>query len=59
MGKCKKPKTEHLSDAEIWDDSALLRSWDEAVAEYEVSYNTAGYFQTSAKLRSVLPQHSC
>lgn len=37
MGKHKKPKTQHLDDAEIWDDSALLRSWDEAVAEYEVS----------------------
>jgi hypothetical protein len=37
MGKQKKQKTQHLSDAEIWDDSALIRSWDEAVAEYEVS----------------------
>lgn len=35
MGKQKKSKTQHLSDAEIWDDSALIRSWDEAVAEYE------------------------
>ena len=37
MGKHKKPKTQHLGDAEIWDDSALISSWDEAVAEYEVS----------------------
>jgi hypothetical protein len=37
MGKHKKPKTQHLGDAEIWDDSALIRSWNEAVAEYEVS----------------------
>jgi hypothetical protein len=40
MGKQKKRKTEDLSDAEIWDDSALIRSWDEAVAEYEVSYRS-------------------
>lgn len=38
MAKQKKRKTEHVSDAEIWDDSALIRSWDAAVAEYEVSY---------------------
>lgn len=25
-----------LTQEEIWDDSALIRSWDEAVAEYEV-----------------------
>ena len=25
------------AQAEIWDDSALLRSWDDAVKEYEVS----------------------
>jgi len=42
MPKAKKPKTSHhrdrpLTQAEIWDDSALIRSWDEAVQEYEVS----------------------
>lgn len=26
-----------MSHEEIWDDSALLRSWDDAVKEYEVS----------------------
>ncbi|KIW37815.1 uncharacterized protein PV06_09800 [Exophiala oligosperma] len=41
----KKVKTKHhgakakaggdLSQAEIWDDSALIRSWNDAVAEYE------------------------
>jgi hypothetical protein len=44
MPKSKKAKTKHyssknsaeLSQAEIWDDSALIRSWNEAVAEYEV-----------------------
>jgi hypothetical protein len=40
--KKKKAKTNHngtdgeLSQAEIWDDSALIRSWNDAVAEYEV-----------------------
>ena len=32
MAKKKRP----LSQAEIWDDSALLQSWDEAVEEYKV-----------------------
>ena len=32
MGKRRK----ELSQAEIWDDSALLRSWDDALAEYKV-----------------------
>lgn len=31
MGKRRK----ELSQAEIWDDSALLRSWDDALAEYK------------------------
>ncbi|KIW99615.1 uncharacterized protein Z518_11028 [Rhinocladiella mackenziei CBS 650.93] len=43
MPKNKKTKTTHhssknpgdLSQAEIWDDSALIRSWNDAVAEYE------------------------
>lgn len=26
-----------LDDKSAWDDSALIKSWDEAVAEYEVS----------------------
>lgn len=47
MPKRKRPKTQHqqasssstangqLSHEEIWDDSALLRSWNDAVAEYD------------------------
>ncbi|KAI1630262.1 hypothetical protein EDD37DRAFT_97356 [Exophiala viscosa] len=43
MPKNKKAKTKHYSSknsaepsqAEIWDDSALIRSWNDAVAEYE------------------------
>lgn len=34
MGKKNKPK--ELTHEEIWDDSALVRSWDEAVEEYKV-----------------------
>ena len=30
-------KKKALSEAEIWDDSALLQSWDEALAEYKVN----------------------
>ena len=36
MGK----KRKQLSHAEIWDDSALVQSWDEALAEYKVLQNT-------------------
>ena len=32
MGK----KEIELSQAEVWDDSALLQSWDDAVTEYKV-----------------------
>ena len=35
MGK----KRKQLSHAEIWDDSALVQSWDEALAEYKVPQN--------------------
>lgn len=31
-----KPKDAALTHEEIWDDSALVRSWDEAVEEYQV-----------------------
>ena len=34
MGK----KRKVLSQEEIWDDSALIQSWDEALAEYKVGY---------------------
>jgi hypothetical protein len=37
MGKNKKS---HLTHAEIWDDSALVQSWDDAVEEYEVIHYT-------------------
>jgi hypothetical protein len=31
------PTQKGLSQEEIWDDSALLQSWDEALNEYKVS----------------------
>ena len=42
MVKKKRP----LTQAEIWDDSALQQSWDDAVAEYkvEISDRIKGYF---------------
>lgn len=36
MGKSKNA-TKALTQEEIWDDSALVQSWDEAVDEYKVS----------------------
>jgi hypothetical protein len=35
MGK--KRRREQLSQEEIWDDSALLKSWQDALDEYQVS----------------------
>lgn len=34
MGK--KRKREQLTQDEIWDDSALLKSWQDALDEYQV-----------------------
>ncbi|SLM40898.1 Survival motor neuron [Lasallia pustulata] len=36
MGKKKK---QQVSQAEIWDDSALIRSWDDALAEYKLYHS--------------------
>ena len=36
MGNPKHAKV--LTHEEIWDDSALVRSWDEAIEEYQVRY---------------------
>ena len=38
MTKSKK-SSKPLTHEEIWDDSALVRSWDEAVEEYKVREN--------------------
>ncbi|KAJ5812368.1 hypothetical protein N7474_008669 [Penicillium riverlandense] len=37
MGKTKNAKA--LTHEEIWDDSALVRSWDEAVEEYQLYHS--------------------
>ena len=39
MGK----KRKELSQAEVWDDSALLQSWDEALAEYKVVFSSVRF----------------
>ena len=36
MGRKTKKQKKELSQAEIWDDSALVQSWDDALAEYKV-----------------------
>lgn len=36
MGKRKRTKNKPLTQEEIWDDSALIQSWDDAVEEYKV-----------------------
>lgn len=36
MGKKRKVKNKELTQEEIWDDSALIQSWDDAVEEYKV-----------------------
>ncbi|KAL1849032.1 hypothetical protein Plec18167_006811 [Paecilomyces lecythidis] len=38
MGK-KKSTNRELTHEEIWDDSALVRSWDEAVEEYKLYHS--------------------
>lgn len=32
-----------MSHEEIWDDSALQNSWDDALAEYKVCHHTSIY----------------
>ncbi|KAL9108834.1 MAG: hypothetical protein Q9227_006491 [Pyrenula ochraceoflavens] len=39
MGKKKSKKQQPLSQEEIWDDSALIRSWNEAVEEYNLYHS--------------------
>ncbi|MCJ1298919.1 hypothetical protein MMC08_001710 [Hypocenomyce scalaris] len=34
-----KKKKQQLSQAEIWDDSALIRSWNDALAEYKLYHS--------------------
>lgn len=40
MGRKNKNKNGVLTQEEIWDDSALIESWDEALEEYKVSSST-------------------
>ncbi|OAX82579.1 hypothetical protein ACJ72_03071 [Emergomyces africanus] len=39
MGKRKRSKKKPLTQEEIWDDSALIQSWDDAVEEYNLYHS--------------------
>ncbi|EEQ83562.1 uncharacterized protein BDCG_00367 [Blastomyces dermatitidis ER-3] len=39
MGKRKRSKKKPLTQEEIWDDSALIQSWDDAVEEYKLYHS--------------------
>jgi hypothetical protein len=43
MAKRKNKSGANLSHEEIWDDTALVRSWDEAVEEYNVCSFSAAF----------------
>lgn len=43
-------KRKQLSHAEVWDDSALLQSWDDALTEYKV-FSTFDYALFVVKFR--------
>lgn len=45
-----------LDDKGAWDDSALIKSWDEAVAEYEVNV-CPGNSAPETNLSVEVPQH--
>ncbi len=40
----KKRKRGQLNQAEVWDDSALLKSWQDALEEYQVGLPRAAKF---------------
>ena len=46
-----------MSYAEIWDDSALVDSWNEALEEYKVRIPKY-IFGRNTYTRTALPQHS-
>ena len=41
-------KSKALTQEEVWDDSALIRSWDEALEEYKVMVRFE--FETKSEL---------
>jgi hypothetical protein len=55
MGKSKRAKD--LTHEEIWDDSALVRSWDDAVEEYQVRPVKISSRDRYLMLMVALPQH--
>lgn len=54
-----KNTTKPLTEEEIWDDSALVRTWDEAVEEYQVRTTLRRHVIYIADGRTALPQHPC
>ncbi|KAL8814121.1 MAG: hypothetical protein Q9223_006632 [Gallowayella weberi] len=46
-------KRKHLSHEEIWDDSALLNSWDAALQEYQVIFDNLIMFMEPANIRKL------
>lgn len=47
-----------LSQAEIWDDSALVKSWDDALQEYKVCLFTDFGFMYVLICAQALSQHT-
>lgn len=58
MGK-KKRSGAPLSHEEIWDDSALVQSWDDAVEEYEVYTSIFNFHVIVFNFGIGLSQHPC
>ena len=52
-------KRKQLSHAEIWDDSALLQSWDDALTEYKVFNNPLDHALSLLRLNIALSWHTC
>ncbi len=54
MGK----KRKQLSQAEVWDDSALVQSWNDALDEYKVCDNINSSCEALLTARTALSQHT-
>ena len=51
-------KRKQLSHAEVWDDSALLQSWDDALTEYKVFNNPSYHALFLLRLNIALSWHT-
>ena len=53
-------KGDNLSHEEVWDDSALQDSWDDALAEYKVCHYVSLFTMLMMLMLSEeIPQPSC